>query len=189
VDACNPLLQAHPTWARDKHEGCGFHLSRLSPSGFFPPSRSVSRRPIWAGARDDNLLVGPGTPGFETPTILNCIHPCCQAESLFFREQRPALLLSDSSSWTHWQKLVWLGGSGFAERTALPTYYPCCCLLLYKLHVWNYGLWRTNIVSLSRFHCIWCLVECFEYHYHCFTAYYSLLCVRANIVLLLNIKY
>jgi hypothetical protein len=21
VDACNPLLQAHPTWARDKHEG------------------------------------------------------------------------------------------------------------------------------------------------------------------------
>jgi hypothetical protein len=34
---------------------------RLSPSGF-PPSRSVSRRPIWAGAHDDNLLVGPGTP-------------------------------------------------------------------------------------------------------------------------------
>jgi hypothetical protein len=28
----------------------------------FPPSRSVSRRPFWAGARGDNLLVGPGTP-------------------------------------------------------------------------------------------------------------------------------
>jgi hypothetical protein len=28
----------------------------------FPPSHSVSRRPIWAGARGDNLLVGPGTP-------------------------------------------------------------------------------------------------------------------------------
>jgi hypothetical protein len=26
VDACNPLLQAHPTWARDKHEGRGFSL-------------------------------------------------------------------------------------------------------------------------------------------------------------------
>jgi hypothetical protein len=62
VDACNPLLQAHPTWARDKHEGRGFPLLRLSPSGFFPPSRSVSRRPIWARARGDNLLVGPGTP-------------------------------------------------------------------------------------------------------------------------------
>jgi hypothetical protein len=70
VDACNPLLQAHPTWARDKHEGTRFHLSRPSPSGFFPPSRSVSRRPIWAGARGNNLLVGPGTPpGFETPTV------------------------------------------------------------------------------------------------------------------------
>jgi hypothetical protein len=34
-----------------------------------PPSRSVSRRPIWAGARGDNLLVGPGTPRVETPTV------------------------------------------------------------------------------------------------------------------------
>jgi hypothetical protein len=36
ADACNPLLQAHPTWARDKHEGRGFPLLRLSPSGFPP---------------------------------------------------------------------------------------------------------------------------------------------------------
>jgi hypothetical protein len=28
----------------------------------FPPLCSVSRRPIWAGTRSDNLLVGPGTP-------------------------------------------------------------------------------------------------------------------------------
>jgi hypothetical protein len=27
-----------------------------------PPLCSVSRRPIWAGTRSDNLLVGPGTP-------------------------------------------------------------------------------------------------------------------------------
>jgi hypothetical protein len=26
ADACNPLLQAHPTWARDKHEGRRFPL-------------------------------------------------------------------------------------------------------------------------------------------------------------------
>jgi hypothetical protein len=33
VDACNPLLQAHPTWARDKHEGRGISTShaRLLP--------------------------------------------------------------------------------------------------------------------------------------------------------------
>jgi hypothetical protein len=43
-------------------KAAGFHLSCLSSSGFFPPSRSVSRRPIWAGAHGDNLLVGPGTP-------------------------------------------------------------------------------------------------------------------------------
>jgi hypothetical protein len=63
VDACNPLLQAHPTWARDEHEGRGISTShaRLPPAAF-PPSRSVSRRPIWAGARGDNSLVGPGTP-------------------------------------------------------------------------------------------------------------------------------
>jgi hypothetical protein len=62
-NACNPLLQAHPTWAWDKHEGRGISTShaRLPPAAF-PPSRSVSRRPIWAGARGDNLLVGPGTP-------------------------------------------------------------------------------------------------------------------------------
>jgi hypothetical protein len=29
---------------------------------------SLSRQPIWAGARSDNLLVGPGTPGIETLT-------------------------------------------------------------------------------------------------------------------------
>jgi hypothetical protein len=28
----------------------------------FPPLCSVSRRPIWAGTRNVNLLVGPGTP-------------------------------------------------------------------------------------------------------------------------------
>jgi hypothetical protein len=36
-------------------------LSRPSPAAFFPPSRSASRRSIWAGARGDISLVGPGT--------------------------------------------------------------------------------------------------------------------------------
>jgi hypothetical protein len=44
-------------------------LSCLSPATFLPPSRSASRRPIWAGARGDISLVGPGTPGLETPTV------------------------------------------------------------------------------------------------------------------------
>jgi hypothetical protein len=45
VDACNPLLQAHPTWARDEHEGRGISTSLTSVSGHlaFPPSRSPTR--------------------------------------------------------------------------------------------------------------------------------------------------
>jgi hypothetical protein len=58
VNACNPLLQAHPPWAQD-------NTSHGSP---FPPLCSISRRPIWAGTRSDNLLVGPRTPGVKTPT-------------------------------------------------------------------------------------------------------------------------
>jgi hypothetical protein len=33
VDACNPLLQAHPTWARDEHEGRGIPTSLTPVSG------------------------------------------------------------------------------------------------------------------------------------------------------------
>jgi hypothetical protein len=40
----------------------------------FSPLCSVSRRPIWAGTRSDNLLVGPGTPrgrnADTTPTAM-----------------------------------------------------------------------------------------------------------------------
>jgi hypothetical protein len=66
VDACNPLLQAHLTWAQDKHEGRRFPLYVCLL--VFPPSCSVSCRPIWDGTRGDNLLVGPGTLGVETQT-------------------------------------------------------------------------------------------------------------------------
>jgi hypothetical protein len=40
-------------------------LSRPSPGTFFPPSRSASRQPIWAGARGDISLIGPGTPRYR----------------------------------------------------------------------------------------------------------------------------
>jgi hypothetical protein len=53
VDACNPLLQAHPTWARDEHEGRGISTSLTPVSGrLASPLRARPRaRPIWAGAR------------------------------------------------------------------------------------------------------------------------------------------
>jgi hypothetical protein len=37
VDACNPLLQAHSTWARDEHEGRGI-LTSLTPVSGRPAS-------------------------------------------------------------------------------------------------------------------------------------------------------
>jgi hypothetical protein len=39
------------------HSGAGQHEAVV-----FPSLCSVSRQPIWARARSDNLLVGPGTP-------------------------------------------------------------------------------------------------------------------------------
>jgi hypothetical protein len=94
VDACNPLLQVHPTWARDKHEGRGFPLLRLSPSGFFPPSRFVSRRPIWAGARGDNLHVGPGTPrGRNADTYIICQRERKFKKGLYFTHKYPFLAI------------------------------------------------------------------------------------------------
>jgi hypothetical protein len=65
VDACNPLLQAHPTWARDEHEGRGIPTSLTPVSGRLAPSPLRTRpraRPIWAGARGDTHSSAQGTP-------------------------------------------------------------------------------------------------------------------------------
>jgi hypothetical protein len=62
TNACNPTASASALGA-GQHEGRGFPLL------FLPALCSVSRRPIWAGTRSDNLLVGPGTPRVETPTV------------------------------------------------------------------------------------------------------------------------
>jgi hypothetical protein len=73
VDACNPLLQAHPTWARDEHEGRGIPTSLTPVSGRLAlPLRARPRaQPIWAGARDDIHSSAQGPPGLGTPTMMN----------------------------------------------------------------------------------------------------------------------
>jgi hypothetical protein len=64
VDACNPLLQAHPTWARDEHEGRGIPTSLTPVSGrlALPPSRSASRSAHLGWGTRRHSLVGLGTP-------------------------------------------------------------------------------------------------------------------------------
>jgi hypothetical protein len=66
ADACNPLLQAHPTWARDKHEGRGFPLYACLPVS---PLRDLSRAdPSRLGHAATIYSSVQGPPGVETPT-------------------------------------------------------------------------------------------------------------------------
>jgi hypothetical protein len=81
ADACNPPTASAPDLGAGQHEGRWFPLLL-----FLPPSCSVSRRPIWAGTRGDNLLVGPGTPGVETPTS-------SLFQIIFFKNLLPIIML------------------------------------------------------------------------------------------------
>jgi hypothetical protein len=67
ADACNPLLQAHPTWARDKHEGRGFPLyACLLVSPLRAPSRAD---PSGLGHAAIVYSSVQGPPRVGTPTV------------------------------------------------------------------------------------------------------------------------
>jgi hypothetical protein len=71
VDACNPLLQAHPTWARDEHEGRGISTSLTPVSGHLASPFALAHALDPSGlGHAAHSLVGLGTPGLETPTSL-----------------------------------------------------------------------------------------------------------------------
>jgi hypothetical protein len=68
ADACNPLLQAHPTWAWDKHEGRGFPLYAYLP--LVSPLRAPSHAdPSGLGHAATIYSSVQGPPGVETPTL------------------------------------------------------------------------------------------------------------------------
>jgi hypothetical protein len=64
VDACNPLLQAHPTWARDEHEGRGISTSLTPVSGHLasPPFMLAHALDPSGLGHAAHSLVGSGTP-------------------------------------------------------------------------------------------------------------------------------
>ena len=64
VDACNPLLQAHPTWARDEHEGRGISTSLTLGSGHLasPPFALAHALDPSGLGHAAHSLVGLGTP-------------------------------------------------------------------------------------------------------------------------------
>jgi hypothetical protein len=71
VDACNPLLQAHPTWARDEHEGRGIPTSLTPVSGRLasPPfALALALDPSGLGHAATLTRRPEGPPGLETPT-------------------------------------------------------------------------------------------------------------------------
>jgi transposase InsO family protein len=68
VDACNPLLQAHPTWARDKHKGRGISTS-LSPAAFSPLRALSHADPSGLGHAATFHSSVQGPLGLETPII------------------------------------------------------------------------------------------------------------------------
>jgi hypothetical protein len=73
VDACNPLLQAHPTWARDEHEGRGIPTSLTPVSGRLAPSPfalTLALDPSGLGHATTLTRRPEGPPGLKTPTTL-----------------------------------------------------------------------------------------------------------------------
>jgi hypothetical protein len=70
VDACNPLLQAHPTWARDEHEGHRISTSLTPISGHLTsPLRARPRvDPSGLGHATTLHSSAQGPPGLKTPT-------------------------------------------------------------------------------------------------------------------------
>jgi hypothetical protein len=69
VDACNPLLQAHPTRARDKHEGRGISTS-LSLRPPFPPfALCLVPTHLGWGTRRHFHSSAQGPPGLGTLTV------------------------------------------------------------------------------------------------------------------------
>jgi hypothetical protein len=65
ADACNPLLRAHPTWARGNTKAAGFPFRQLSS-----PLRAPSRAdPSGLGHTATIYSSVQGPPGVETPTV------------------------------------------------------------------------------------------------------------------------
>jgi hypothetical protein len=74
VDACNPLLQAHPTWARDEHEGRGTSTSLTLDSGHLasPPFALAHALDPSGLGHAAHSLVGLGTPLSRNADSIEC---------------------------------------------------------------------------------------------------------------------
>jgi hypothetical protein len=67
ADGCNPLLQAHPTWARDNTKAAGFPFTPVSL--WLPPRAPSHADPSRLGHAATVYSSVQGPPGVETPTV------------------------------------------------------------------------------------------------------------------------
>jgi hypothetical protein len=111
VDACNPLLQAHPTWARDKYEGRGISTPlslslRLPFSPLHAPSRADPSG-LGHAATFHSSVQGP--PGLETPTYSEVLNALYKMSSDIIKPKDPKFH-RDSSSFARGEILATLQG-------------------------------------------------------------------------------
>jgi hypothetical protein len=66
ADACNPQLQAHPTWAQDNTKAACFPFT---PVSFFPLRAPSRADPSGLGHAATIYSSVQGHPGVETPTV------------------------------------------------------------------------------------------------------------------------
>jgi hypothetical protein len=97
VDACNPLLQAHPTWARDEHEGRGISTSLTPVSGHlaFPPFALAHALDPSGLGHAAHSLVGLGTPRSRNADTcyLRAVRTCGARRRRVVRAYRSGVIL------------------------------------------------------------------------------------------------
>jgi hypothetical protein len=98
VDACNPLLQAHPTWARDKHEGRG--ISPLTPVSLrlLPPfALRLAPTHLGWGTRRQFTRRSRDPPGSKHRQLARQVGVCCVLTNSFPSSSRWAVFSNLSS--------------------------------------------------------------------------------------------
>jgi hypothetical protein len=124
ADACNPLLQAHPTWARDEHEGRGISVSLSRPGSGHRPRSSPLRarpraRPIWAGARGTLTRRLGDPPVSKRRQLARQVGACCVLTIGFPSSSRWAV----SNDLSNPERCSVSGASSSCLSTAATTWY------------------------------------------------------------------
>jgi hypothetical protein len=138
VDACNPLLQAHLTWARDEHKGRGISTCLTPVSGHLSPPFALGLAPThlgW-GTRRHFTRRPRDPPVSKHRQLARQVGACCVLTNSFLSSSRWAvssnlpLFLSDTArAWlehlppgqiSNWDDLVQAFAGNFQSTYVRP---------------------------------------------------------------------